>query len=481
MQRVLARHAFAYLLSHGVPAIVGFVGIALYSRWLTPEEYGRYALLFASAAVLNAVVFEWLKVSVLRLQRNGAPNEVFYMSVKVVFFALMGITFVCASGFWLLSNGSQIDGFLILLALVLSWGQSWYQLNLSLLRAELKPLQYGKVAFARAVLGLALASLFIWFGYAEIGLLLGLIGGLLLSTMPLFRKRWGFSIKPALVSLPLLRSYAAYGLPLTITLLLGMIIHQSDRFIIGAMMGVEATGSYAVTYDLTEQSIFTLLLIVNLAAFPLAVKKLDNEGEQAANRQVKANMTLLLAIGLPMLIGFVMARESIATLFLGEAFRDTAVSLIPFIAVGALLKGFKLYGIDILFHLKKTNEATNYSGCACCCGQCRFNDLVHSSYGLQGAAIATVIAYALAILSSWFLLYFQQTSLPFPVKGFVKIMCAGTVMFSALLPFSSESSAFALISQILIGIFSYSVVLGLLSVKQIRLFLRKRTKQNETA
>lgn len=353
---MLARHAFAYLLSHGVPAIVGFVGIALYSRWLTPEEYGRYALLFASAAVMNAVVFEWLKVSVLRLQRNGAPNEVFYMSVKVVFFALMGITFVCASGFWLLSNGSQIDGFLILLALVLSWGQSWYQLNLSLLRAELKPLQYGKVAFARAVLGLALASLFIWFGYAEIGLLLGLIGGLLLSTMPLFRKRWGFSIKPALVSLPLLRSYAAYGLPLTITLLLGMIIHQSDRFIIGAMMGVEATGSYAVTYDLTEQSIFTLLLIVNLAAFPLAVKKLDNEGEQAANRQVKANMTLLLAIGLPMLIGFVMARESIATLFLGEAFRDTAVSLIPFIAVGALLKGFKLYGIDILFHLKKQTK-----------------------------------------------------------------------------------------------------------------------------
>ncbi|GAF15131.1 LOW QUALITY PROTEIN: polysaccharide biosynthesis protein [Bacillus sp. JCM 19046] len=328
------------------------------------------------------------------------------------------------------------------------------------------------------MLGLALASLFIWFGYAEIGLLLGLIGGLLLSTMPLFRKRWGFSIKPALVSLPLLRSYAAYGLPLTITLLLGMIIHQSDRFIIGAMMGVEATGSYAVTYDLTEQSIFTLLLIVNLAAFPLAVKKLDNEGEQAANRQVKANMTLLLAIGLPMLIGFVMARESIATLFLGEAFRDTAVSLIPFIAVGALLKGFKLYGIDILFHLKNKRS---YKFRLCLLLWPMSVRSGSFSYGLQGAAIATVIAYALAILSSWFLLYFHQTTLPFPVKGFVKIMCAGTVMFFALLPFSSESSAFALISQILIGIFSYSVVLGLLSVKQIRLFLRKRTKQNETA
>lgn len=475
---MLTRHAFAYLLSHGVPAIVGFIGIAIYSRLLTPAEYGRYALLFAVAALLNAIVFEWLKVSVLRLQKNGVSEDVFYMTVKATFLILMCITFILAGIIWIISD--HIAGVLLLLALFLSWGQSWYQLNLSLLRAELNPLGYGKVAFVRAVLGLGLASLFILLGYAEVGLVIGLLFGLILSVMPLLIKRWGFKVKPSIVSIPLLKEYASYGLPLTITLLLGMIIHQSDRFIISAMMGVESTGAYAVTYDLTEQSIFTMMLIVNLAAFPLAVKRLESQGEQAAYKQVKTNTSMLLMIGTPVLIGFMMARESIAYLFLGEAFRETAVELIPFIAVGALLKGFKLYGIDILFHLKKQTKMQIIPVIVAACANVGLTIWLIPSYGLQGAALATVIAYALAIASSWLIIRLQQPIFPFPYKVFVKILCSGAAMFIALSPFSNQSSFLTLLLQLIIGLLSYTLVLSLLHIRQIRLFFQRRLEQKQT-
>lgn len=477
MKYVLTRHAFAYLLSHGVPAMIGFLGIAVYSRLLSPEEYGRYALVFAVAAMVNAVLFEWLKVSVLRLSKNDVQKDVFYMTVKASFVGLMSVSLALATVFFLVSN--WIPWPLLVLTLFLTWGQSWYQLNLSLLRAELNPLRYGRIAFARAVLGLVLAVSFIAAGFAEIGLLVGLILGLAFSVAPLSVKRWGFKLSRSKISKPLLKQFASYGLPLTITMLLGMIIHQSDRIIISSMLGVESTGMYAITYDLTEQSIFTLMLIVNLAAFPLAVKALEEHGETAAHKQVKANTGMLLAIGMPMLVGLILTRESVAYLFLGEPFRDTAVTLIPYIAVGALLKGFKLYGIDILFHLTKQTKLQIVPVVVAAFANVVLTIVLIPVYGLEGAALATVVAYALSIALSWFIVHKQMTRLPFPFKEFVKILCATAVMATTIWPFLGGEGLSSFVIQVLVGISSYGLVYGLFHYEQLLMLLkRSRKKEN---
>ncbi|MFB4259303.1 oligosaccharide flippase family protein [Shouchella clausii] len=475
---MLARHAFAYLLSHGVPALVGFLGIAVYSRMLSPEQYGRYALVLAVSALVNAIVFEWLKVSVLRHYKSSKQSEAFYMTVKAAFIGLMAGTLALAGVMLLVSD--WLSPPLLFLALLLCWAQAWYQLNLSLLRAELSPVRYGRVAFARSLLGLILGILFIAAGYGEIGLVIGIVVGLVLPLLPLFWQRWGWHFRQKAMDYTLLRQFAAYGLPLTLTLLLGMVIHQSDRIIISEMIGIEATGMYAVTYDLTEQTIFTLMLIINLAAFPLAVKALEEKGEEAAREQVKANTSLLLAIGIPALCGLVVLREGVAELFLGEAFRETAVLLMPYIAVGALLKGFKLYGVDIMFHLYKQTKLQMVPVAVAAIANVILTIALLPTYGLEGAAFATVVAYGLAIALAWLFINKQMGRLPFPGKDFVKVLCATAIMLLCMWPFLGSAHWGMLILQVGIGGLSYGVACLLLFRKQVQLMYKKvNRKRNQ--
>ena len=59
-------HAAVYLLARGLPGIVAFLAIPLFSRLLEPADYGRYALVMASVGVLNALLFQWLRLSLVR-------------------------------------------------------------------------------------------------------------------------------------------------------------------------------------------------------------------------------------------------------------------------------------------------------------------------------------------------------------------------------------------------------------------------------
>src|SRR5690554_2655979 len=63
---MLLRHSVLYLLARGVPGIVNFLAVAIYTRVLSPDEYGRYALVLSAVGLFNIIFFQWLGFSLLR-------------------------------------------------------------------------------------------------------------------------------------------------------------------------------------------------------------------------------------------------------------------------------------------------------------------------------------------------------------------------------------------------------------------------------
>src|SRR6476620_869841 len=59
-------HAAIYLVARGLPGVIAFLAIPLFSRLLLPADYGRYALVMASVGLLNALLFQWLRLSLVR-------------------------------------------------------------------------------------------------------------------------------------------------------------------------------------------------------------------------------------------------------------------------------------------------------------------------------------------------------------------------------------------------------------------------------
>src|SRR5690606_5275570 len=108
---------------------------------------------------------------------------------------------------------------------------------------------------------------------------------------------------------------------------------------------------YAAGYDIANQGLTVLMMVVNLAAYPLLVRTLESKGILATQEQAVKSGTLLLGVSLPAAGSVVLLAPSIVQVVLGDSFRDTGRLLLPLIAAATFLAGLKAYHFDLAFQL----------------------------------------------------------------------------------------------------------------------------------
>ena len=161
---MLLRHSALYLLARGVPGLVNFFAIAIYTRMLSPEEYGRYALVVAGVGLFNVIFFQWLRLSLLRFlpayvsDPKDLLSSVLAGFVSVAF--LTGVLGVLAAAVW---PDPSLRG-LLLVAIPLLWAQAWFELNLEMARSRLRPERYGMMSGIKAVSALVLGVAAVFWG-----------------------------------------------------------------------------------------------------------------------------------------------------------------------------------------------------------------------------------------------------------------------------------------------------------------------------
>src|SRR5690606_35456380 len=147
----------------------------------------------------------------------------------------------------------------------------------------------------------------------------------------------------------ILARVARYGLPLGLTVARAVVISTCDRYLLGWFIDSAAAGVCAAAFDCTTQTLTLLMLAINMAAMPLAIRAYETEGPAAARTQMNINAALLMAVGLPAVIGVCVLVRPITENLLGEAFRAPAVAIMPLVAIGAFLASFKAYHFDAAF------------------------------------------------------------------------------------------------------------------------------------
>ena len=63
----VVKDSLLYIPAILVPAIVGFIGLSLYTRTFSPDDYGVYSLIIALLGIIGSLTFGWLNSSNLRL------------------------------------------------------------------------------------------------------------------------------------------------------------------------------------------------------------------------------------------------------------------------------------------------------------------------------------------------------------------------------------------------------------------------------
>lgn len=474
---MLLRHSVLYLLARGLPGIVNFLAIPVYTRLLTPAAYGQYALVVSGIGFLNVLFFQWLRVSLLRFFPSHEQNPRPLLSVILFgFLVLVVLTGGIGAALGVLLPDPVWRPFL-LVGLLMLWTHAWFELNLELARSRLEPLRYGLLSGSKAIMALVLGVGCVFLGLGSYGPLVGLL--VATAVVGIAGSRGTFAgIRPG-YHREQFGELLRYGLPLTGTFVLGFIINASDRFLIAGLLGEASAGQYSAAHDLAQQTLTLLMVVVNLAAYPLAVKALESEGREAAERQLRNNAVVLLGVALPAALGMWLLASNIVVVLLGTEFATLAVDLLPAITLAALLAGIKAYYFDQAFQLGRWTMGQVWVLVASAATNVILNLLWISPFGVQGAAWATVISYALGLILS-VILGRRVFPVPFPWAEVGRVLLASLVMGAVLLPLRQNTGFFALVVQVGTGALAYFATVLLLNVAGVRdfviSFVRRRSQ-----
>jgi len=476
---MLLRHSAIYLLSRGVPGLVGFATIIIYTRLLSPEAYGQYALVVTGAVLCNAILYHWLNASLLRFLPQYRDNEADLFAA--ILGAFISVSFLAGAGGALLAMvwWDSVWGGLIAIGILLVWMQAWFTINLELVRSRLAPIRYGLISMLKAVVALGLGVVLVLWGYDAYGALAGLLIGLGIAGLWSSWGQWA-SFKGWRFNREIVKTLLSYGLPLTASFALAVIISSTDRFMLAGIINESATGLYAAGQGLAQQTVGVLMTMVNLAAYPLILRTLESAGPDEARAQLRKNAILLLGIGLPVAAGFIILSPNIAKIFLGKEFQAAGIELMPWFAVASLLAGVRAYYFDLAFYLgKRTRIQMLVMGSAALLNVV-LNFWFIPVYGLLGAIYASVSAHGIAVVLSA-ILGRRAFHLPSVYGDVSRLLAAVLAMAMALFVVPRGEDALTLVLSITVGGGVYVGCVLALNIGGVRQVVRQSLAQGKVA
>lgn len=463
---MLVRHSVFYLFARGVPGLVGFATVIAYTRLLSPEVYGQYAIVVTGAIVVNAVLYRWISASLLRFlpQYRDNPSDLLGAVLSgfgIVSLLISGVGLVLSISWWESSWGGVIA-----VGVLISLAQAWFTINLELVRSQLAPMSYGFIAMVKAILALALGVILVFLEFGVYGALVGLLAGFLVAGLWASRGQWKgctwwrFDRK-------LVESLLIYGLPLTASFALGVVISSTDRFMLAGLVGERATGLYAAGQVIAQQTLGVLMTMINLASYPIIVKTLECSGIDSARAKLRQNAVLLLGVGLPITVIFVFLSPGIAKIALGEEFQAAGTELMPWFAVATLISGVRSYYYDLSFYLGRRTNVQMIIMIIAASSNIVLNIWLIPIYNLLGAAYASVVALGIAAVLSGVL---GRGAFKMPVihHDVVKLVVAAFAMTVAVLMLPRGNDVLALVVSIVLGMLVYIGCISILYLEEIK-------------
>lgn len=467
----MLRHAFSYLIAHGLPALLGFAAIIIFTHMLSPEDYGFYVVGMSLAGIVSAVLFAWIRLSILRYQSEGEGADIrltalvgYGLSVALSPIVLIGL---------LLTTGSPLDQ--LLLATMVAVALGLFEFGQNVLNARQLSGAYMRAAILRAVLTLAISLALVHLGMGGTGLLVG-IGSAYLATA-LFSSPgiWRAPVR-GFESDVFLRMLA-FGAPMAISGMVFSLHAALDRLIVVYFLGEGAAGVYGASADLVRQIILFPAMAVGAAMAPMVIRSLAEGGAERADRQLKLSAEMLLAVVLPATIGLALVAPSFSALMLGPEFRDVAAYLIPVLSFAWLFQAMTQQYVHISFHLAKTSRFLLMQGTALLCINLVLTVILVPAYGLSGAAWALAIAEAMGVVVG-FLLARRAHPLPVPTGRIARVLAASAAMAAPtyLVMRLVDDPVLSLALSVATGVASYALAAVALDVVGARGLLLERLR-----
>jgi O-antigen/teichoic acid export membrane protein len=408
--RRLATTGAAYTAASIVSKLIAVALLPLYTRYLTPGDYGRAEVMFAAVVSASIVVRFGLLEALLRFYyKDGEdPNRVVATSFAALFWfatvaAVIALPFAQPISEALL-NTSAPD--LVRISIGGLWVLTMSEYLLTLFRLEERARAFFLTTIINVLLAIGITvALVVGAEEGARGLLVGSYGSgaiVVLALILIHRRRLSLRFER-----PLLRRLARFGLPTMPAELSLYGLNFVDRLILLRSAGATAAGLYSLAVKFA-QGVNVLVRGFQLAWPPLAYSIRDDDEA----RRFYATVVSLFVAGCAFVVtGLWLLSRQIVNVLAAPKFFD-AHEAIGLVATGVTLYALYMVLVVILGRTGRT-EFNFPSTTAALVANVGLNLALVPSLGIVGAGLALVASY-LVVLALMYV--FTQRLFPVPYE-----------------------------------------------------------------
>jgi O-antigen/teichoic acid export membrane protein len=466
---MMGRHLLTYMVPNLAQAVASFGTVAVLTRFMTPAEYGRYAIVYTAMSLMQYLTLTWVEAAAARFysdaaEKNNKPNH-FATIIQASLWSSVAFGVLCVAIITIwpgdtalkLTLGAAFGGVLM---------RTIIRIALESRRMAQEATRYAIVETSHTLLGFIAAIICVaGFGMGPEGAFLGLAIGsvivLFIEGPALLLATKGGRADPTLT-----RAYLSYGAPLSAGLVLSLALTSSDRFIIGAYLGEADVGAYAAGYQVAARILEIIFVWGASAITPLLISAYERGGAEAVIPIARDGYAVRLGIGAPAAVGLALLAGPICELLIGEGLRDRATEIVPWIALASLMAGMCDYFSEAFMLTKKALQRALLLLVPAILN-IAMNIILLPRVGLMGAVAATVTAYGvgmvlLAIVGR------RHIALPIPLPETAKIAFACAAMAGVVYMTPSFGGFFEIIAKATLGGIVYGSAALLLNLADSR-------------
>jgi O-antigen/teichoic acid export membrane protein len=403
--RDLVRHTLVYGSGYVTMAIASFVLLPVYTRHMSPSEYGLLGLMLVLYGLMTAVYDLGFTNSVGRFffdsNDEGSDASLARMrATSLIFLACFGgfltaVLCVFAPVWSDLLTQTRAHADLVQIVAATLYFECLAIVPLTLIRMQERSQLFIAITVMRFIVTLTLSILFVAvMDLGARGALLANAGsgaGVLLVLLP--GSLGALRFRP---SKPLLGEMLRFGLPFFPVLLSSWFIEASDRYLLGFYRTKAEVGYYVLGYKVAQ------VMQIATAAFsmgwaPLRYRIYQQPDAQDVYRRlatyyVFGATTLSVALGL-------FAREVVS--LIAPPDYAAAATIVPWIAFAYGLNGLYVFMVTGMGVSKRTAPMAWIVGVTAAVN-IGINIVAIPLWGMKAAALTTVLANVLMVAGSWY-------------------------------------------------------------------------------
>ncbi|HOP09030.1 MAG TPA: polysaccharide biosynthesis C-terminal domain-containing protein, partial [Candidatus Methanofastidiosa archaeon] len=331
----------------------------------------------------------------------------------------------------------------------------------SLLRSLRRMRAYSALTILQNVFEMGLAAAMVMMGKGVEGAVLALLmtrSGLLICLLVISR-RYLDVVAPAR---SVLKKYVVYGLPTLPMVVSGWVLASFDRYMIALFYSTREVGFYDPAYTIGQSVPMIIGGVFSFTLTPHLSNMFDANDLEEVRKTLTFMTKLALAINVPFILGGIVLSGPVLGVLSTDAIAANAFKVLPMISIGVTFFCTKII-LSQIWKLEKKTYKLGITYTFAALTNIVLNYVLIPRYGINGAAIATMLAYGIDLAMT--ALWLNRDLFPrMSGRNVMKITLSSALMFAAIYLSHNYLDVATTVVPIVLGLAVYTVSIRRLNI-----------------